>query len=233
MSWIFSMCAFLIAIGEFIMHYSEKPQISVYFLDDVFGIFMMVWTGFYPFFFLSSFLIYRSDPDGIFLSIFAVILMSFITLIFLSMKKFEKGEKYYLEMNRENSKKYEGTEFQKFSVRTVYGKVDLYCGGDGTEKNPIIINQVNYLPLKFAITFSKKHLIIKNLDAYKIKLKFSENFEIRDCNLKKLKMMYCSKVKLVNTAVDGILKLKNSRNIMLEKCSYLIISQRNCRDISV
>ena len=98
------------------------------------------------------------------------------------------------------------SKITKISDKTIESlKIKMKWGGNGSNLDPIVIDQVGTLPLKVKISRSSLYYYIKNLAIDKLTCHKAQNITIENCTIKHLKIEGCDNISLLN---NFILKLK-------------------------
>ena len=98
------------------------------------------------------------------------------------------------------------SKFIKISEKKIETlKIEMDWEGEGSGLDPIIIDQIETLPLKVKISRSSLYFTIKNLTIDKLTCRNTQNISIENCTIKHLRMEGCENMTLLN---NTILKLK-------------------------
>jgi len=76
--------------------------------------------------------------------------------------------------------------------------------GDGTETNPLIIDNIGDLNLCIRFKNISSYLIFKNLTLCEFMLKYCENIRIENCKIFYLDLGFCHDITIVNSAIMAL-----------------------------
>jgi hypothetical protein len=101
--------------------------------------------------------------------------------------------------------------------------------GNGTKKDPYIINSVENFPREIEIYKSKYYIKIVNCDLTSnfLGLYFSQNIVVENCKLDICEVGSSSDIKIINSSVTNILKIIRSKDVMIENSIITRLGLRN------
>ena len=100
-----------------------------------------------------------------------------------------------------------------------YSKKVLECKGNGTEKNPVMIDSSQILPVVFSIRNSKLHVILRNFTAKQVSLFYVQNAKFEECKIRGLILFNSNDNKIINSTFRWNLNFNDSNNNSIENSS--------------
>lgn len=91
--------------------------------------------------------------------------------------------------------------------------MEINCKGMGTETDPYVIDSSVYVPNQFEISVTDKHLRIQEKIINSIKFTFCANVKIKNCSFKRLVLLNCENMELLDSKITMVFKIKESKKI--------------------
>ncbi|MFW9879445.1 MAG: hypothetical protein ACFFG0_40730 [Candidatus Thorarchaeota archaeon] len=108
---------------------------------------------------------------------------------------------------------------------SIFREIEIECKGNGTKKDPAILEPSEDLPDDFHINKSDIYLHVKNCDNHLISVNTCKNITIEGCNVVVFILINCSDVNLIKNTI--------SKRLRLQDCKDIIIDQSNIEKLVI